>query len=137
LLAVLVDVFCDVTATVILYNTPEANVPVEISFAATVDFTFLLSSKDPSLSFFVVTSILIPELGIFELRVTLKEYVPDKAVTVVVPGSGSKVKAMFSSTSTGGGGGGGGVGVDPGFLPHDVKIKAETKSVTKLLFNIF
>jgi hypothetical protein len=62
-------------------------------------------------------SIEIPELGSLDDKLTLKEWVPDNAVTVVVPGSGSIVKTIFSSFSTGGGVGGLGVGVLD--LPHE------------------
>ena len=71
--SVLLAVFWLVTATVTLYNVPEANVPVEISLEAIVDFTFLLSSNVPAGSVFVVMSMLIPVEGIFELKITLKE----------------------------------------------------------------
>ncbi len=45
---------------------------------------------------------------------------PDKAVAVVVPGSGSRENRMLSSTTTGGGGGVGGVGVGVVFLVHEM-----------------
>lgn len=101
---------------------------MEISFDATVDLTFLLSSNVPEGSALVVISILIPVDGIFELSITLNEYMPDKAVAVVVPGSGSKEKEIFSSTSTTGGGGVGGVGVGVVFLVHDMVIQTVTMS---------
>lgn len=71
LVAVLLEVLWEVTATVTLYKTPEASVPVEISVVATEDLTFLLSKVVPSLSLLVVISILMPVLGILELSVTL------------------------------------------------------------------
>ena len=94
--------------------------PVEISLDATVDLTFLLSSNVPEGSALVVMSMLMPEVGILELKTTLNEYIPDKAVAVVVPGSGSRENEIFSSTSTTGGGGVGGVGVGVDFLVHDM-----------------
>ena len=94
--------------------------PVEISLDATVDFTFLLSSNVPEGSALVVMSILIPVVGILELKITLKEYIPERAVAVVVPGSGSRENEIFSSTSTTGGGGVGGVGVGVDFFVHDM-----------------
>lgn len=100
-----------------------------MSFAATVDFMFLLSSKVPAGSVLVVMSILMPVLGILELRVTLKEYIPDKAVAVVVPGSGSRENRMFSSTSTTGGGGVGGVGVGVDFFVQEMVIQTVIMSI--------
>ena len=73
LVNVLLAVFWLVTATVTLYRVPETNVPVEISLEAIVDFTFLLSSTVPAGSVFVVISMLIPVVGILELKITLKE----------------------------------------------------------------
>ena len=73
LVSVLLAVFWLVTVTVTLYREPETNVPVVISLEATEDLMFLLSSNVPDGSAFVVMSMLIPELGILELKITLKE----------------------------------------------------------------
>jgi hypothetical protein len=81
----------------------------------------------------VVTSIETPELGSLEVTFTLNECVPANAVTVVVPGSGSREKAIFSSFSTGGGGGLG-VGVLP--LPQE-EIITPAMMINMIDFRIF
>jgi hypothetical protein len=83
----------------------------------------------------------MPELGILDDRLTLKEWVPDKAVTVVVPGSGSMAKTIFSSFSTGGGVGGVGVGVlglpqEESNTPATINIIKDFRIFLSILFKI-